>query len=244
MRPVARRLRLHALIALSALCLLLAACEDEEEIKLNADGSGTYRARILVEKEVGDALQEVRKELQARGATVVEEGETENRKFIVVSRDFKSVSELNDKDDTYALAVERSGLLKAAYHLTLNFRDDPSSSGFSRTVQVTMPADIENSTAGTVAGRTVRWDCSKPGTLDVQAAGMVLPLTGSRRALAVGVLLLGAMLLVGLRVARRKPRVCGTCGARLQPDARFCRNCGTQRDEEASPAAGAPPSSS
>lgn len=230
MRPSTRNLRLRTLIALSALCLLLAACEVEEELKLNADGSGTYRARILVEKEVGEALQEVRKDAPTRGFTVVEEGETANRKFVVVARDFKNVSELNDKDDTYALDVERSSPFKATYHLSLNFRSNPSASGFSRNMQVSMPATVASTSAGTATGSTVRWDCSHAGTLDVQAAGLVLPLTSNQRKMALAVLVLGVLLLVGVRVARRKPQSCRNCGTRIEPNAKFCPKCGTQRD--------------
>jgi hypothetical protein len=230
MRPSIHYLRLMVLIALSGLCLLLAACEVEEELKLNVDGSGTYRVRILVEKEVGEALQEIRKDAQARGFTVVEEGETANRKFVVVARDFKNVSELNDKDDTYALDIEQSSPFKRTYHLSLNFRGNPSASGFSRSMEVSMPATVASTNVGTATGSTVRWDCSHPGTLEVQAAGLVLPLTSNQRKVVLAVLILGALLLVGVRVARWRPPSCRNCGTRIEPNAKFCPKCGTQRD--------------
>jgi hypothetical protein len=235
MHGTTRRLQLRVLIALSALCLLLSACEVEEELELNADGSGTYRARILVEKEVGEALQEVRNDAQKRGFIVAEEGETANRKFIVVAREFQNVVELNDKDDTYALDVAQISPFKATYRLSLNFRSNPAASGFSRSIQVSMPATVASTSAGTVTGSSVRWDCSQPGTLEVQAAGLVLPLTGSQRKLALGLLVFGALLLVGVRIARRKPRSCPNCGARLEPNAKFCLKCGARRDSAPPP---------
>lgn len=218
------------LLALSVLCLIVSACEVEEEIKLNADGSGTYRARILVEKEVGDALKEVRGDAEKRGFKVVEEGETANRKFVVITRDFQNIAELNDKEDTYQLDVDRSSLFKSSYHLALNFGGNPSASGFSRNVQVTMPATIASTNVGTVTGDSVRWDCSHPGNLDVQAAGFALPLKSGQRGIILGVLAIGALLLVGLRIARRKPAPapvrCEKCGEPLAPGAKFCPKCG------------------
>jgi len=222
------------LLALAAVCLMLAACEVEEEIKLNADGSGTYRARILVEKEVGDALKEVRGDAEKRGFKVVEEGETANRKFVAIAREFQNIAELNDKEDTYQLEIDRSSFFKSSYHLTLNFGGNPSASGFSRNVEVTMPAAVASTNVGTVTGKSVRWDCSHPGSLDVQAAGFALPLKGGQLRIILVVLVLGALLLVGIRIARRKPAPapaqarCEKCGEPLAPGAKFCPKCGAQ----------------
>ena len=229
-RHVARRRALGLSLILSAACFLLTGCEIEENIVLNADGSGSYVARVAVEKEVGEAIGEVRSEAEKRGFRVVEEGETADRRFLVVRREFHDISELNDEKDSYGLSTERKGLLRRVFHLTLAFRSTPAENGFTRTVKITMPTTISSASAGTVDGTSVEWDCSRPGTLQVEAAGLVLE-PRLQRAAILGGLAVGLLVLAGILATRwRRQARCRRCGAALRAGARFCESCGTPRE--------------
>lgn len=211
-------------------CALL-ACEVEEDIRLNADGSGTYRAKVSVEKQYGEALSERKGEADKKGFRIVEQGETKTHTFVVMARDFADVAELNDDEDSYTLQIDRPSALKGSYRLTLGFESSAAESGFKRRTRITMPVSIKQASVGTISGRSVDWDSSQGGTLSVEASGFVLPLTRSRRRIALGVIVLGVVAIGGLRWSRRArgPR-CAKCGRGLAAEARFCPDCGATRE--------------
>lgn len=215
-----------------ALTLLVAAlsmaCKIEEELAISGDGSGSYRARVSVEKQFAEAIGELKKQAAQKGFEVAGEGETADVKYLDVRRDFKSVSELNDDEDEYSLASTRESWLKGKYSLVLNFRSNPSASNFQRRIVVTLPASIISASAGEVSGRSVSWDCSRPGLLRVEAEGLSLPLTATQMRLVGATVVVGVLLLGVIRVRRRRPRplLCPKCNEALEGVVAFCPRCG------------------
>ena len=219
-RPV---LRLLALV----LALLALSCEIEDEIRLNRDGSGTYRAKILVQKQLASAIPEIRKEALKEGMRIVEEGETETRHFLVMERDFKNISEVGDSRNRMSFTTTKAGWFKERYAFSASL---PSSAGdgFSRQLTLVLPAAIERNTAGEARGNTIVWDCTKGGTLEVEAVGFVFPFAAPPFAIPVVIAaaLAGAVVLLVLRRRSAAPSHCAACGASKKPGARFCAHCG------------------
>lgn len=75
---------LSAFIVITALLLL--SCTVDEDLRINSDGSGTYRVRISVPKTFSEGFGDLRKEAVKNGFTVMEEGETERERFFVISK--------------------------------------------------------------------------------------------------------------------------------------------------------------
>ena len=225
-----RTIRIVLLLLFS--CSVL-ACEVEESLILNADGSGTYRAKVSIEKEFGEALSNLRSEVDKKGYRVVEEGETKTHRFVVLARDFKDVAELNDDEDTYALQIDRPSPVKGVYRLTLTFDGNATESGFERRTRVTMPAAVKQASVGQVSGRSVEWDSSHGGTMSIEASGFVVPLTKKQRWLALGVMAIGVVAIAALRLRRRAtgPR-CAKCGRGVAAEARFCPSCGASHEAD------------
>jgi hypothetical protein len=209
-----------------ALALLALGCEIEDEIRINRDGSGTYRAKMLVDKQFASALPDIRKEAVKAGLRIVEEGETETRHFIVMARDFKNISEIGDSQNRMSFTAANAGWLRERYEFSASL--PPSSNGFSRQLTIVLPAVIEKNTVGETRGNTVVWDCTKGGTLEVTAAGFALPLA-MRSPTVLGLIALAVAMGILLLVLRRAPAAkhCATCGATKGSGARFCMNCGT-----------------
>jgi hypothetical protein len=215
---------------LIALVLLTLSCELEDEVRINRDGSGTYRVKVLVEKQLQSGIPEIREKALKDGFRLIEEGETATRYFLVMEHDFKNVGELDSKDGL-SFTAAKAGWLRERY----DFKASPPSSareGFSRQLTIVMPARIERSTAGEVHGNTVVWDCTKGGTLEVTAEGFVLapesmPLavSGVIAAFGLATLISVGLVLFGLRRDRMALH-CPSCLAEKSRDARFCVNCG------------------
>jgi len=157
------------------LLLLLSACKVEETIDLRTDGSGTYRAKVSVRKDLGEALEEVKQEAGQHGLRVLEEGQTAEEKFVVVGREFSKVSDLGDKDDTYSLVIAREGTYRRSYRFEAILHQNVAASGFERVLRVRMPEAVDSSSSGQVSSRTVEWPCSQGGRLDVVASGFAIP---------------------------------------------------------------------
>ncbi len=171
---LARLSRSYQIITLVVL-LLLSACKVEETIDLRADGSGTYRAKVSVTKDLGEALDKVKQEAGQHGLRVLEEGQTVDEKFVVVGRDFSKVSDLGDKDDTYSLVVARASSFRRSYRFEAILRQNVAASGFQRVLHVNMPGSVDSSSSGHVSSSTVEWPCSQGGQLDVVASGFAIP---------------------------------------------------------------------
>jgi len=144
-----------------------------------------------------------------------------------MTRDFKSISEVGDSRNRMSFSATKAGWLKERYEFTASL---PSSSGegFSRQLTIALPAPIEHNTAGEVRGNTIVWDCTKGGSLEVTAVGVVLPT--AMRSLAIPGLIVVAIAGGIVLLVRRRPAVkvhCATCGAMRSSNVRFCANCGT-----------------
>jgi hypothetical protein len=219
--------RFRAALLLAVLCFWLVGCELEETLTLNADGSGTYTARILIDKQFAEALGDIKSKATSEGYRIVEESETPDRKVLVISKDFQNVSELSDRSDSYSLRIEQPSKWKRAYALDVATRSSAANGVQKRTLTIVFPMAVKSSTGGTVSGHEVRWDATTGGTLHVEAAGFLLPfgLTPIRAGFALAVL--ASALLVFLR-SRRGPQACAACGNVSDATSRFCGSCGAK----------------
>lgn len=209
------------------LCIVLVACELEETITIKQDGSGTYVARIAIDKQFAEAVPDIKTRAQQRGFRVVEETETTDRRVLVIQRDFANIGEISDDTDIYALRLDQPSKFKRAYSLRIASRTSARSNGFQkRIMRVTFPVSVTSASSGSVKGRTVEWDATNGGTLEVEAAGIVLPLGLSVPVLVLLILLgLGAAGLAHRR-ARTVLPACPACGTSTLAAARFCATCG------------------
>jgi hypothetical protein len=206
--------------------LLLVACVIEDDLRINADGSGSYRFKMTIPKELSDGFGDMRQKAEAEGFTV-EEGETDKERFIVLSKDFTDIAALNGTDNHFELTSTSTGFLRRDYRL----RGTVQSLGygsFKRHLIITMPGSVMSSDQGEINGSSVRWDATRGGTIEIAASGFYLPLSRNLRLLMALLALASAALFVMARRRRGVPAaaVCPGCRAPLAPDARFCPICG------------------
>jgi hypothetical protein len=212
---------------LAVLCALLVACELDENIVINRDGSGTYTARISVEKQFAGALTEIKSKAAEGHYTVVEESDTADRHVLVIRREFHDIAELNDRTDHYALRVDRASRFKTSYFLQMKSGGGGAFNGFQkRAVHITMPVGVTSATGATISGNRVEWDATNGGTLEVEASGVAMPF-GLSPLIAVIVLALLAVAFIVLRRRRVVVRTCSACQTPAVPGARFCAKCGS-----------------
>jgi hypothetical protein len=221
---VTRRARLILIAGTAALLLL--ACAVEEDLRLDFDGSGTYRVKVTIPKSLADGFGDLRKQAEKDGFVVAEEGETETDRFIVMRKEFTDVSSLNDDNSRFELTMTDRGLLRREYR----FRATLQSVGFGayqRHFTLAMPCNVVSASEGTIDGSRVQWNASDGGTIEVIASGFFLPMSRNQRLLVLAVAMLGVALLVFRRRTSVRPKaVCAACQTDLSPDERFCRKCG------------------
>lgn len=99
------------LASLAAVCAVLLSFKVEENLNINPDGTETHSARISIENQFGDAMQETPVDSEKHGFAVVDEGETADDRYLDTSREFKEVSELNN-DDHPSLVIDRPTAFK------------------------------------------------------------------------------------------------------------------------------------
>jgi hypothetical protein len=221
-----RRARLQ-MIVVFVLCALLTACELEETITITEDGSGTYIARISVDKQFAEVVPDVKTRAQQRGFRIIEESETADRKLVVLQREFANIAEISDDTDAYTLFVARPSKFKRAYSLRIASRASAASNGFQkRIIRITLPVTLTSASAGTMSGRSIEWDATHGGVSEVQATGVVLPFGLTPAILALLVLLALGATGSFLHRARKAVPVCPACGASTVAAARFCAGCG------------------
>jgi hypothetical protein len=214
--------RRGAIALLCFLSLALFGCELEDQLRIDADGSGTYRAKFLVEKEFGDALTKVREEAAKNGFRVAEEGETATRKFVVISKELKSLSELNDSSNRFELTVTDDGFLRKKYLLHAHVS---SLSGFHRQLTIDLPGSPQSTSVGELSGGHVIWDCTHGGDIEVASAGFALAPTRNQEMALLAVV--GLVLLMAVRSRRKRATLaCRSCHAPLTEGVQFCANCG------------------
>jgi hypothetical protein len=219
-----RHPRVAALAALFSLVLF--ACVVDEDLLINADGSGTYQVKVTVPKDLTSDFGDFRKSAEKDGFTVVEEGETENGRFVVLRKKFTDISTLNDQNSHFAFTAGEMGLLKREYRLRAEL-NAVAYGAYKRHLVVTMPGGVTGTTAGEADGSRVRWDASNGGTIEVTAVGYAIPLSHDQRMLMLVVLLAGVLLLIAQRRRNAGARtICSTCQSPFARDARFCAGCG------------------
>lgn len=215
-----------------AVVALAGGCKIEEDLHLHADGSGEYRVRMTLQKMLGGTPQ-VRQALIENGFEIVEESETHDSDVIVARRTFEQIDEIGELQGS--LQVEDRGWLRRSYHLKVRV-DDVQGQATERTFRIHLPVGIEESSAGRLDGKTLFWDGTHGGDLELVATGLVVP--GGERLVyaAVGALLLGLLVPVARRVRRagsapddRSPidewSRCPSCGKPRAAGA-FCTHCG------------------
>jgi hypothetical protein len=218
------------LVAIASACslLFLLSCSIEEDLRINGDGSGTYRVRLAVPKELGD-FDKLRGEVKEEGFQVEEEGETEQERFIVFRKNFTEISSLNDSHHSFELTTTDIGIMRRGYRLRANFRALGFGSYVRRFV-VSMPGDVQSATAGRIAGNRVTWEDFRQGTIEIEASGLYLPVSRSQWLFGLAAALAALLLFVAAH-RRRQPvpaaaASCPSCHSPLANDARFCRVCG------------------
>ncbi len=219
------------LLLLLGLCCLLTACDLDETVAVNSDGSGTYVARLSVEKQFADSIAGIKAQAQQRGYKV-EDSETPDRKILTMRRDFANVSELNDSNDTYTLQLESRAGLQKSYTLSLRINTSAWVNPIQkRMIHFTLPVPVISATNGTFSGRHVDWDCTNGGSLVIQAAGVPLPFGLTPLLLAFLLVAVGIAAVAAVRARKKRASpatVCANCATPLGASAQFCPACGTR----------------
>lgn len=229
------RRRRRALLACLA-AALLTACEIEDDLEIRADGSGTYRARVVVERVVSPVYHQIRAEAERQGFRIIEEGKTFTTRFMVLQKDFTDVRTLSGPQSSFDLKIEQQSF-RRRYRLRATLGSVAGAS-FERRFTITMPADVVSASAGGFDGRRVTWYCSNGGTIDITAEAVHVPVRPWHLAVVVfGLAVVAAVttfLLRRRRVAVVAPAAavvstgpsCRTCKASLPTAAHFCPSCG------------------
>lgn len=214
---------------------LLTSCEIEDDLQIRPNGSGTYRARIVVERIVSPVLQRIRGEAEREGFRIVEEGMTFTSRYLVVRKDFTQIRALSGRASNFDLKIEQSYFRRRyRLHATLGAVSDES---FERRFTITMPEKVTWASVGNIEGRRVTWYCSNGGTIEIVAEGIHLPLGSLSLTIAFAA---ACVVSVVVLIARRRQRTapatitpphstsirCRTCHQPIAPTARYCPSCG------------------
>jgi hypothetical protein len=146
-----RRTRTRTMLLALAIVALAGGCKIEEDLHLEADGSGEYRVRMTLQKMLGGAPQ-VRQALIANGFEILEESVTHDSNLITARRTFEHVGEIDELHGS--LEVEDRGWLRRSYRLKLRV-DDVQGQATERTFRVHLPVGIEETSAGRLDGKTL-----------------------------------------------------------------------------------------
>jgi len=183
--------------------LLFLACTIEEDLRINADGSGTYRVKISIPKQLGEGFGDFRKEAEKDGFTVEREGETEQERFILLRKNFSDVASLNDSHGRFELTTTDTGILRREYRLRATLQAVGFGS-YKRRLLITMPGEVQSTSAGERSGSRVTWDGHQGGTIEVVASGFHLPVSSNQK-LAFLTIAAGGLLFLAMRRRRRVP---------------------------------------
>jgi hypothetical protein len=209
------------------LSLLFFACALEEDLQINADGSGTYRVKLTIPKDLSSDFGDFKKDAAKNGFSIVEEGQTEKERFLMIRKDFTEITSLNDGHNVFELNIGKVGWLKRAYRLRASLQAVGYGS-FKRNFVVTMPGEVTTSNQGEIDGSRVRWDATNGGSIEIMATGYAVPLSRNQGLLVVVVALGVALLVVGRKRAAAAPALCSACDTSLARKARFCAACGAR----------------
>lgn len=166
-----RRHKVHT-ISLCGLMMLIVACDLKHELRMSGNGSGTYTIRITMDRSLMETVPDVQRNAESRGFRVMASGQTATSCFIVIRKTFHDISELNvdDAHFTFHVAEDRHPFWRR-YHLTATL---PPLQGVLHQVTITMPGKVSMSTAGSIIGNGVRWNC-RGGAIAIDAAGIYCP---------------------------------------------------------------------
>jgi hypothetical protein len=213
------------LTVLAALFLL--SCVIEEELRIHGDGSGTYRVRIAIPKTLDQGFDEFRKEAEQSGFEIVQEGQTDQERFLIIRKDFTDITALNDSTTHFELTITEAGFLRREYRLRASLKAVGFGS-FKRHLTVRMPGKVSSTTNGEITGSGVQWQGSTGGTIEIISAGLYLPLTRSQNIALALIAITGVLFLIVARRRRRQSAssICFSCNTPLRNGARFCGACG------------------
>jgi hypothetical protein len=216
----------RALALAGIFSLILLSCVIEEDLRINADGSGTYRVKVSIPKELSEGFGDFRKEAEKDGFRVEQEGETEKERFVVLRKDFTDVASLSDSNNQFELSTTDVGFLRREYRLSVSLQAIGFGS-YKRRMVITMPAKVLSASAGEIAGTRVTWEGSRGGTIEVTSSGMHIPLSRNQKGLLLAAIAAALLLVVRSRRRQQKPlTLCASCNAPISIDTRFCGVCG------------------
>ena len=219
--------RRRIVVAACAIALLLTACEVEDELVIHADGSGTYQMKVTVEKLAGSIINRVRAAAEQEGFRTVAMGETMDRRFVILRKEFTDIRSLSGAQRNFDLQIRERSWFWREYRLYVSV-GSVAGDAFERRFTIAMPAEVKSTTAGGHEGRRVTWYCANGGAIEVVAAGFHLPFREEHVVAVSGVLIVGLALLARRRRSRATLATtsCTTCAAALPPHASFCPSCG------------------
>lgn len=207
--PLIQRSPWYQTLALVFAIVVLLACKMVEEIRIERDGSGIYRADLTLVGEEKMMLQTVKEEIAKKPQLrIVAEGPRGNDYFILIEQPFADVTELNDNQSSYFWNVSQAGAFtrKARLEVTNRGRNEETIS--EHHLEVTMPGKVVDSNAEQISGKKVIWDrlaAGPRGGLYVEAEFLELPEGYSTKVGAsVLILVIGVILLIGMRLRRRR----------------------------------------
>jgi hypothetical protein len=223
--PVDRRSTL--VIVIAAVALLTVACEIDEDLVVNANGSGSYRIKVTIPKSLTEGFAGLRQQAEKDGFTV-DEGTTKTTRYAILRKKFDDLKLLNDDNNHFELTIDKQGLLRRDYRLRVTL--EPIAFGaYQRQFTITMPTTITSASAGEIDGSRVRWNASRGGTIEIAASGLVVPWSRNQGLLviALSILVVSLFLFTRRRQESAQKASCASCQTHLAPGARFCGKCGT-----------------
>lgn len=174
------KIKRNILKALLLLCLslLLSSClEVKQSININKDGSGDARIEVAVQQEWASMVIPKLKSDIPKGWTIDEEKQKNGRQVIVISRNFKDISELNDTESQYSLSSERKGFLKKSYILEVK-QLKSSDMPFPYEVTIKVPGSIDETDGTKVSSGEVKWTLQglkKGKALSAKSSALAIP---------------------------------------------------------------------
>ena len=192
---------------------LLFACTLVEEVHFNKDGSGSYRAELVLVGEEKTMLRDVKAEIEKQAQLeILDEGPRGADYFLLLGMDFASVEEIHELDNEnpgYSWSRTEAGVFKRRARLIIPRRNfDDQGTLDQHRFEITMPGKIVDTNAERVSDTKVVWDQLAAGPSDdlyVESEFSELPAGYTTKiAIAAAVLVIGFILIVALRLRKRK----------------------------------------
>ena len=206
--PLSQRSPWFQAAAIVFAIVVLLACKIVEEVRIEQDGSGTYRVDLTLVGEEKEMLPAVKEEFAKKPELrIVDEGPRGDDYFVLVEMPFTSVAELSDDQSTYTWEVSEAGAFTRKARLEVANRGGEDAVSEHR-LEVTMPGKVVDSNAGVISGKKIVWDrlaAGRRGELYVEAEYLELPAGYTTKIVAAGaILIVGLLLVVAMRLKRRR----------------------------------------